>query len=51
MDGLLIALVVFITIDYITGIMCAVIDKKVRSNQTVAWLFFCVLFGLIALPS
>jgi Na+-driven multidrug efflux pump len=24
---------------------------KVRSNQTVAWLFFCVLFGLISLPS
>ena len=31
MDGLLIALVVFITIDYITGIMCAVIDKKLSS--------------------
>ena len=32
MDGLLIALVVFITIDYITGIMCAVIDKKLSSE-------------------
>ena len=31
MDGLLIALVVFITIDYITGIMCAIIDKKLSS--------------------
>ena len=32
MDGLLIALVVFITIDYITGIMCAIIDKKLSSE-------------------
>ena len=31
MDGLLIALVVFIAIDYLTGIMCAIIDKKLSS--------------------
>ena len=31
-DGLLIALVVFAVADYITGLMCAVIDKKLSSE-------------------
>ena len=31
-DGLLIALVVFAVADYITGIMCAVINKKLSSE-------------------
>ena len=31
MDGLMIALVVFMALDYITGLMCAVIDKKLSS--------------------
>jgi toxin secretion/phage lysis holin len=31
-DGLLIALVVFVTVDYITGVMCAVADKKLSSE-------------------
>ena len=31
-DGLLIALVAFVAIDYITGIMCAVADKKLSSE-------------------
>ena len=31
MDGLLIALLVFMVLDYITGIMCAIIDKKLSS--------------------
>lgn len=30
-DGLLIALVVFAAVDYITGVMCAVADKKLSS--------------------
>ena len=30
-DGLLIALIAFVVIDYITGMMCAVIDKKLSS--------------------
>ena len=30
-DGLLIALVVFVAVDYITGVMCAVSDKKLSS--------------------
>ena len=31
-DGLLIALVVFVVVDYITGVMCAVADKKLSSE-------------------
>lgn len=31
-DGLLIALVVFVAVDYITGVMCAVSDKKCSSE-------------------
>ena len=31
-DGLLIALVVFAVVDYITGVMCAVNDKKLSSE-------------------
>jgi toxin secretion/phage lysis holin len=31
-DGLLIALVVFVAVDYITGVMCAVADKKLSSE-------------------
>ena len=30
-DGLLIALIVFMVLDYITGLMCAIIDKKLSS--------------------
>ena len=30
-DGLLIALIAFVVIDYITGVMCAVTDKKLSS--------------------
>ena len=31
LDGLMIALIVFMVLDYITGLMCAVIDKKLSS--------------------
>ena len=31
-DGLLIALIAFMTLDYITGLMCAIIDKKLSST-------------------
>ena len=31
LDGLLIALIVLMVLDYITGIMCAIIDKKLSS--------------------
>ena len=32
MDGLMIALIVFMVLDYITGVMCAVVDKKLSSE-------------------
>ena len=32
MDGLLTALLIFMVIDYITGLMCAVADKKLSSS-------------------
>ena len=31
-DGLIIALVMFVAVDYATGVMCAVADKKVSSE-------------------
>lgn len=31
-DGLLIALVVFVVVDYITGVMCAIADKELSSE-------------------
>ena len=32
LDGLMIALIIFMALDYITGLMCAVIDKKLSST-------------------
>ena len=31
-DGLIIALVVFVAVDYVTGVMCAISDKKLSSE-------------------
>jgi toxin secretion/phage lysis holin len=31
-DGLFVALVVFVAADYITGVMCAIVDKKLSSE-------------------
>lgn len=31
-DGLLYALLAFVTVDYLTGVMCAIADKKLSSN-------------------
>ena len=31
MDGMLIALIVFMALDYITGVMCAIVDKNLSS--------------------
>ena len=32
LDGLLIALIIFMVLDYVTGIMCAVLDKTLSSR-------------------
>ena len=34
-DGLLIALIIFVVCDYITGIMCAIADKKLSSESAL----------------
>ena len=42
-DGLLYALLAFVVIDYITGIMCAVVDKKLSSSVGFKGIFKKVL--------
>ena len=47
-DGLLYALLAFVVIDYITGIMCAVVDKKLSSEVGFKGIFrkiiiFCLV--------
>lgn len=47
-DGLLFALVAFVVIDYITGIMCAIVDKKLSSAVGFKGIFKKVLiFALV----
>ena len=31
MDGLMIALIVLMTLDYVSGVMCAIVDRKLSS--------------------
>ena len=47
-DGLMIALIVFMALDYLTGIMCAVLDKKLSSAVGFRGIFRKVLiFALV----
>ena len=46
-DGLLYALIAFVVIDYITGVMCAVIDKKLSSAVGFKGIFRKVLIFLL----
>lgn len=46
-DGLLYALVVFMAVDYITGVMCAVFDKKLSSAVGFRGIFRKVLILMI----
>lgn len=47
-DGFLYALVAFVMIDYITGVMCAIIDKKLSSEIGSKGIFKKVLiFALV----
>ena len=49
-DGLLYALIAFVVVDYITGIMCAVIDKKLSSSVGFKGIFKKVLiFALVGI--
>ena len=49
-DGLLYALLAFVVIDYITGVMCAVVDKKLSSAIGFRGIFKKVLiFALVGI--
>lgn len=49
-DGLLYALVAFVTLDYITGIMCAIVDHKLSSAVGFKGIFRKVLiFALVGI--
>lgn len=51
-DGLIIALILFVVIDYITGVMCAVVDKKLSSTVDLrASLERCLFLCLLVLPT
>ena len=42
-DGLLYALIAFVVVDYVTGVMCAVVDKKLSSAVGFRGIFKKVL--------
>ena len=46
-DGLLYALIAFVIIDYVTGVMCAVIDKRLSSEVGFKGIFKKVLIFLL----
>jgi len=49
-DGFIYALIAFVVIDYITGLMCAVLDKKLSSEVGFRGIFKKVLiFSLVAI--
>lgn len=51
-DGLLYALIAFVVVDYITGIMCAIVDKKLSSAVGFRGIFKKVLiFALVGMAN
>ena len=46
-DGLLYALIAFVVIDYITGVMCAIINKQLSSEVGFKGIFRKVLIFLL----
>ena len=47
LDGFLYALIVFVVIDYISGFMCAIVDKKLSSNIGFRGIFKKVLIFIM----
>lgn len=43
LDGFLYALIAFVVIDYLTGVMCAIVDKKLSSDVGFKGLFRKIL--------
>lgn len=51
-DGLIIALLIFVVMDYITGVMCAIIDKKLSSEVGFKGIFKkVVIFMLVGVAN
>mgnify|MGYP002516120944 FL=1 len=51
-DGLLYALLAFVVVDYVTGIMCAVVDKKLSSAVGFKGIFKKILiFTLVGIAN
>ena len=51
-DGFLYALIAFVVIDYITGVMCAIVDKKLSSEVGFKGIFKKVLiFTLVGIAN
>jgi toxin secretion/phage lysis holin len=49
-DGFLYALVVFVVIDYVTGVMCAILEKKLSSDVGGKGIFKkVVIFSLVTI--
>ena len=46
-DGLLYALIAFVVIDYVTGVMCAIIDKKLSRAVVFKGIFRKILIFLL----
>ena len=46
-DGLLYALIAFAAVDYVTGVMCAVVDKKLSSSVGFKGIFRKVLIFIM----
>lgn len=46
-DGLLYALIAFVVVDYITGIMCAILDKKLSSTVGFRGIFKKILIFIL----
>jgi len=46
-DGLMTALIVFVALDYVTGVMCAVVDKKLSSEVGFRGIFKKVLIFML----
>jgi len=46
-DGMMIALVVFMTLDYITGVMCGIVDRKLSSEVGFKGIFRKALILII----
>jgi len=47
LDGFLYALIAFVAIDYVTGVMCAVVDRKLSSEVGVKGIFKKVLIFVL----